>query len=47
MATKRQILAAMLATQLSLVTAPNADARPRDWDGPMRERFRDYKLPTA
>lgn len=46
MATKRQILAAMLATPLSLVSAPNADARPRDWDGPMRERFRDYEPPS-
>ncbi len=46
MATKRQILAAMLATPLSLISAPGADARPRDWDGPMRERFRDYEPPT-
>lgn len=45
MATKRQILAAMLATPLSLVSAPGADARPRDWDGPMRERFRDFEPP--
>lgn len=45
MATKRQILAAMLATPLSLVSAPDADARPRDWDGPMRERFRDFEPP--
>lgn len=45
MATKRQILAAMLATPLSLVSAPGAEARPRDWDGPMHERFRDYEPP--
>ena len=45
MATKRQILAAMLATPLSLVSAPEAGARPRDWDGPMRERIRDYEPP--
>lgn len=46
MATKRQILAAMLATPLSLVSAPDAEARPRDWDGPMRERFRDFEPPA-
>ena len=44
MATKRQILAAMLATPLSLVSAPNAEAVMPDWDGP-RGHFRDFEPP--